>query len=59
MTLTWWQLALLISVAAFWTLFAVSLGVNTVNRTLAAARAEKKPAPSAAEMAADLAERHP
>jgi hypothetical protein len=46
MTLTWWQLALLISVAAFWTLFAVSLGVNTVNRTLAAAQKKTAPTPA-------------
>jgi len=54
---TWWQLAILISVVAFWTLFAVSLGVNVVNRTLAAAG--KKPAPSVAETASDLAESQP
>lgn len=36
----WWHLAVLISVQAFWTIFAVSFGVNIVNRSRAAAKTE-------------------
>jgi hypothetical protein len=34
----WWQWALLASVQAFWTLFAVLFGVNVTNHTRSAAK---------------------
>lgn len=36
MTGEWWHWAILLSAQAFWTIFAVSLGANVVNRSRSA-----------------------